>query len=213
MNPPSAAATTTSVVIVDYGSGNLASVLNMVRKVGGNASITRDLHAIEDATKLILPGVGAFDHGVNRLRELGLFDPVKAKASSGIPVLGLCLGMQLLGTRSEEGQQSGLGLVDATMHRFAFPAEAELRVPHVGWNTVDVRKTNALIPATGAEQRYYFTHSFHAVCTNQDDVLATADYGYPFAAAVSHGNVYGVQFHPEKSHRFGMALMRNFLSL
>lgn len=185
----------------------------MVRKAGGSATITRDLGAIASATKLILPGVGAFDHGVNRLRELGLFEPVRAKASTGIPVLGICLGMQLLGARSEEGQQSGLGLVDATMHRFAFPADAELRVPHVGWNTVSVRKKNALIPTTGDEQRYYFTHSFHAVCANQDDVLATADYGYPFAAAFAHGNVYGVQFHPEKSHRFGMAVVRNFLSL
>jgi imidazole glycerol-phosphate synthase subunit HisH len=185
----------------------------MVRKVGGSATITRDLDAIAKATKLILPGVGAFDHGVTRMRDLGVFEPFKAKAAEGIPVLGICLGAQLLGTGSEEGQEHGLGLVDATMRRFAFPSDAGLRVPHVGWNAVAVKKPNSLIENSGSEQRFYFTHSYYAVCANQEDVLATADYGSPFAAAFSHGNVFGVQFHPEKSHRFGMALMRNFLSL
>lgn len=202
-----------SVVIVDYESGNLASVLNMVRKVGGRATITRDRKAVEDATKLILPGVGAFDHGVLQLRQVGLFDVFREKALGGTPVLGLCVGMELFGVSSEEGQEKGLGLIDATWKRFAFPQDAELRVPHVGWNTVTVRKPNKLISSDEGEQRFYFTHSYHAVCANEADVLATTDYGYPFAAAFSRDNIYGVQFHPEKSHRFGMALMRNFLSL
>jgi imidazole glycerol-phosphate synthase subunit HisH len=202
-----------SVVIVDYGSGNPASVLNMVRKVGGTATVSSDPAVIAGATKLILPGVGAFDHGVNRMHELGLFDPFKTKASTGIPVLGICVGAQLLGTGSEEGKLEGLGLVDVEMKKFVAPAGSDLRVPHVGWNTVNIARPNALIPPSADEQRFYFTHSYHPVCANEADVLAMADYGYRFAAAFGRGNVYGVQFHPEKSHRFGMALIRNFLGL
>ena len=185
----------------------------MVRKVGGTATISRDPAVIADATRMILPGVGAFDHGVNRMHELGLFDPFKAKASTGVPVLGICVGAQLLGTGSEEGKLKGLGLVDVEMKKFVAPAGSDLRIPHVGWNTVDVARPNALIPPSGDEQRFYFTHSYHPVCANDADVLAMADYGYRFAAAFGRGNVYGVQFHPEKSHRFGMALIRNFLGL
>jgi imidazole glycerol-phosphate synthase subunit HisH len=185
----------------------------MVRKVGGSATISRAPQVIADATKLILPGVGAFDHGVERMRELGLFDPFKAKASSGVPVLGICVGAQLLGTGSEEGRLPGFGLLDVKMQKFVAPPGTELRIPHVGWNTVSVQKPNPLIPQGGDEQRFYFTHSYHPVCGSAADVVATADYGYPFAAAFGHGNVYGVQFHPEKSHRFGMALIRNFLGL
>jgi imidazole glycerol-phosphate synthase subunit HisH len=202
-----------SVVIVDYGSGNPASVLNMVRKVGGVATISNDPRAMADATKLILPGVGAFDHGVERMRELGLFEPFREKASTGIPVLGICVGAQLLGKGSEEGKLPGLGLVDVSMRKFVAPPGTDLRVPHVGWNTVTVSKPNALIPPGGDEQRFYFTHSFHPVCADPSDVVAMAEYGYGFAAAFGHDNVYGVQFHPEKSHRFGMALIRNFLGL
>jgi imidazole glycerol-phosphate synthase subunit HisH len=185
----------------------------MVRKVGGAATVTRDPQAISGATKLILPGVGAFDHGVERMRELGLWDPFRQKAASGIPVLGICVGAQLLGTGSEEGKLPGLGLVDAAMKKFVAPAGTELRIPHVGWNAVTVRQPNPLIQPGETEQRFYFTHSYHPVCASEADVLATADYGYGFAAAFAHDNVYGVQFHPEKSHRFGMALIRNFLSL
>ena len=185
----------------------------MVRKVGGTATISRDPSVIGDASKLILPGVGAFDHGVERMHELGLFDPFKAKAATGIPVLGICVGAQLLGTGSEEGQLAGLGLVAVSVQRFVAPEGTTLRIPHVGWNTVSVQNPNPLIPPTADEQRFYFTHSYHPVCANEGDVLAMADYGYRFAAAFGHGNVFGVQFHPEKSHRFGMALIRNFLSL
>jgi glutamine amidotransferase len=185
----------------------------MVRKVGGAATVTRDPAALRGATKLILPGVGAFDHGARQMQELGLTEPFKERAASGVPVLGICVGMQLFARGSEEGQLPGFGLIDATIQRFAFPDDAPLRVPHVGWNTVTVRKPNALIPDSPEEKRFYFTHTYHAVCANETDVLATAHYGYPFAAAFAKGNVYGVQFHPEKSHRFGMEVIRNFLSL
>ena len=185
----------------------------MVRKVGGAATVTRDPAALRDATKLILPGVGAFDHGARQMQSLGLSEPFREKASSGTPVLGICVGAQLLGPGSEEGQLPGLGLVDVTMKRFVERPGVPLRIPHVGWNTVSVRKPNPLIPQGDDEERFYFTHSYHPVCSSQADVLATTEYGYEFAAAFGHGNVFGVQFHPEKSHRFGMALIRNFLSL
>lgn len=193
--------------------GNITSVANMIRKVGGRVNISGDKRDILAATRLILPGVGAFDHGIKQLQELGLFSAIQEKATSGAPLLGICLGMQLLANRSEEGGMNGLGLIDAEFKRFSFEGELSQRVPHVGWNHVHVTKTNALIPADRSEQRFYFTHSYHAVCANEEDVLATTEYGYEFPAAYCRNNVYGVQFHPEKSHRFGMALIRNFLDL
>jgi glutamine amidotransferase len=202
-----------SVVIIDYESGNIASVLNMVRRQGGSARTSKLASDIRGASKLILPGVGAFDHGIKQLRSLQLFDAIQERVAAGTPVLGICLGMQLLGRESEEGELAGLGLVDAAFRRFAFEGMPGLRVPHVGWNEVRVEKENPLIPCGNEDQRFYFTHSYHAVCANRDDVLATAEYGYRFAAAYGHDNVYGVQFHPEKSHRFGMAVIKNFLSL
>ena len=202
-----------SLVIVDYGSGNIASVANMVRREGGRSSISTQASDIASATKLILPGVGAFDYGVSQLRDRGLFSAIKERVAEGIPILGICAGMQLLGTGSEEGVLEGLGLIDAEFRRFAFDERSNLRIPHVGWNQIRVAKENPLIVDDGTEQRFYFTHSYHAVCKNPADVLATAEYGYSFAAAYSHAHVYGVQFHPEKSHRFGMALIRRFLEL
>lgn len=202
-----------STIIVDYGSGNIASVENMVRRQGGIAHTSSRPEDVRTAAKLILPGVGAFDYGVQQLQNRGLFTAVQERVGAGAPILGICAGMQLLGKGSDEGELEGLGLVDAEFRRFAFDANSTLRIPHVGWNQVRVEKPNVLIPSGGEEQRYYFTHSYHAVCMNPADVLATADYGYPFAAAFSSGQVYGVQFHPEKSHRFGMALIKNFLDL
>ncbi len=202
-----------SVVIVDCGLGNIASVLNMVRKESGHAKTSSCADDILSASKLILPGVGAFDYGIKQLRKLGLFTAIQHQADSGVPLLGICLGMQLLGNRSEEGEMDGLGLIQADFKRFSFDGVPPLRIPHVGWNQVDVVKKNPLIPSDGSEQRFYFTHSYHAVCANEGDMLATTEYGYAFAAAYSRESVYGVQFHPEKSHRFGMALIKNFLDL
>ena len=203
----------TSISIVDFGMGNIASVANMVRKVGGNAKITGKREEIMAASKLILPGVGAFDHGVSQLQAIGFFPVIQEIALKGVPVLGICLGMQLLSKRSEEGHLDGLALIDAEFKRFSFDNKSSLRIPHVGWNHVSVVKKNPLIPDDGSEQRFYFTHSYHAVCANEEDVLAKAEYGYRFTAAYSYNNIFGVQFHPEKSHRFGMALIRRFLEL
>jgi len=203
----------TMLVIINYGLGNLASVLNMVRKVGGNASVSSDPNEILSATKLILPGVGSFDYGVSQLHSLGLISVIQEMASKGTPTLGLCLGMQLLAKRSEEGQLDGLGFIDAEIRRFSFNSNSTFHIPHVGWNHVSVVKENPLIPNDGSEQRFYFTHSYHAVCSNEADVLAMTEYGYPFCSAYSRDNIFGVQFHPEKSHRFGKALIKRFLEL
>ncbi len=201
-----------SLLVVDYGSGNIASVLNMIRRQGGTAIASRNPDAIRGAGKLILPGVGAFNHGMSQLHELGLVEPIRESVTAGAIILGICLGMQLLGNRSEEGDTAGLRLIDADFKHFSFEDSESLPVPHVGWNRIRVAKPNPIIAGDG-EQRFYFTHSYYAVCARDEDVLATTEYGYPFVAAFSRDNVFGVQFHPEKSHRFGMAVMRNFLSL
>jgi len=201
------------LTIINYGLGNISSVLNMVRKAGGVANISNDGGEIAKASKLILPGVGAFDHGVSQLQVLGLFEIIQKMGSDGIPILGICLGMQLLANRSEEGHLKGLGLINAEFKRFSFDRQLSLRIPHVGWNQVVSVKENPLILSDKKEQRFYFTHSYHAVCANEDDVFATVEYGYSFAAAYRRGDIFGVQFHPEKSHRFGMALIQKFLEL
>jgi glutamine amidotransferase len=201
------------IAIIDYGMGNLGSIVNMLKRVGANAAVASSAAAIASADKLILPGVGAFDHGMAGLND-GWTDVLnEAVLHRGVPVLGICLGMQLLCQSSEEGHLPGLGWIDAQVKRFRVSSETTLKIPHMGWNSVMVAKPNPLIAADQSEQRFYFVHSYHAICGNPEDVLATAHYGYDFAAAVSHENIFGVQFHPEKSHRFGMDLIKNFVEL
>lgn len=202
-----------SVTVVDYGIGNVGSVMNMARRIGASALLSDDPATLLSAQRLVLPGVGAFDHGVRQLKARGLFELVREKAQGGTPLLGLCLGMQLLAGGSEEGVEQGLGLIDGECKRFAFPPGSTQRIPHVGWNEPTVVRSNPLLSIEGPRPRFYFTHSYHIVCRNEADVIATADYGGVFAAVVGHGNVYGVQFHPEKSHRFGMALLLRFLEI
>jgi glutamine amidotransferase len=200
--------------IVDYGVGNIASVLNMIVKAGGKAKVSSDPRELASATRLIIPGVGSFDHGVSQLKTLGHFFALQEAALKGIPILGICLGMQLLCNRSEEGIQSGLGLIDAECKKLSFGNDLpKLRIPHVGWSNVTVVKESALISIAERDLRFYFTHSFHVVCVKDSDVLATFEYGSDYVAAISRDNVFGVQFHPEKSHRFGMTLIKNFLSI
>ena len=200
------------VTIIDCGMGNMGSVLNMVRKVGGTGKMAVEADEILRAEKLILPGVGSFGYGMEQLRKRDLTSVIAEKAAAGTPILGICLGMQLLAAGSEEADVTGLGLIDAHIKRFSFPADSP-PIPHVGWRDVVVAKDNPLLSNGGEPQRFYFTHSYHAVCSRAEDVLATTTYGYEFTAAFARGNIYGVQFHPEKSHRFGMALIRNFLKL
>lgn len=201
------------LTVVDSGVGNIGSVLNMLKKIGVPAQATGEAAQVAAAEKIILPGVGSFDNGMRRLNELGLAEVICARAAAGVPLLGICLGMQLLTRGSEEGQLPGLGLLDAVCVRFALPPGAPEKVPHMGWNTVAVKGRQPLFDGFAAEARFYFVHSYHVRCHDAADVAATATHGLEFTAAVARGAVHGVQFHPEKSHNFGMHLLRNFAGL
>ena len=200
------------IAIVDYGLGNLGSIANMLKKVGAAATITADPAVIRQADRLILPGVGAFDTGMRNLEERGLIPLLNERVvGEKIPILGVCLGMQLLGRRSEEGQLPGLGWLDAAAVRFKFEGpNAHLKIPHMGWNELTVCQPHPLFADLQEESRFYFVHSYHVVCADPANVLARTTYGFDFTSAVVKGNIIGVQFHPEKSHRFGMTLLQNF---
>jgi glutamine amidotransferase len=201
------------LVIIDYGVGNLASIVNMFKRVGVSAVVSGDPEKLRAATKLVLPGVGAFDPVMDKLRASGLMDELNRKVlDEGVPVLGMCVGMQMFGHGSEEGNLPGLGWLDATCQKFRQETPS-LRVPHMGWNNVKRVKQSALTDTLPDDARFYFVHSFHMVCRDPSDVLLTTDYGGEFVAAVQRGNIFGTQFHPEKSHRFGMELYRRFASL
>ena len=200
------------ITIVDYGVGNLGSIINMLKKVGAKAKASSDPDELRQAEKLILPGVGAFDPGMRKLNEVGLV-PLLSKLvlEKKVPVIGLCLGMQLMTKGSEEGTETGLGWIDAETVRFKFgPENAHLKIPHMGWNTLDIQRQHQLVSDLGPESRFYFVHSYHIVCNDEADVVAYTDYGYPLAAVISKDNIMGAQFHPEKSHKYGMQLLKNF---
>jgi glutamine amidotransferase len=200
-----------SILIVDYGLGNIASIRNIVRKAGGDAHVSSDPKSLETAKKIILPGVGAFDRGADALSKTGIGEAICRAANQGSSVLGICLGMQLLMDGSEEGMLPGLGLVPGRVHHF--PADMNLKVPHMGWNYVSPTKPSTLFGQEDENPRFYFVHSYFAKCTEIQDVAANTHYGINFASAFSRNNVYGVQFHPEKSHRFGLELFQRFISL
>ena len=202
------------IVIIDYGMGNLGSILNMLKRVGvKDAKVSSDPKEIEQAEKLILPGVGAFDTGMQRLRETGLIGLLNEKVlKAKTPTLGVCLGMQLLTKISEEGELPGLGWLDAETIRFRFDQKKTgLKIPHMGWNTVQIQREGTLFKDMYVEPRFYFVHSFHVVSHNPQDVLATTEYGYDFASVLQQGHIMAAQFHPEKSHKFGMKLYKNFV--
>ena len=199
--------------IIDCGMGNLGSIRNMVQKLGGSACLVSTPEELASCRKLILPGVGAFDHGMGRLKTLGLIPFLQqAVGARKIPILGICLGAQLMTHGSEEGAQPGLGWIEAKTIRFQFDAQdANLRVPHMGWNAVSFKRPGALWDSRDEQARFYFAHSYHLVCQRPEDVVLTTEYGYEFPSAVAHENIYAVQFHPEKSHQFGMRLFGNFI--
>jgi imidazole glycerol-phosphate synthase subunit HisH len=201
------------ITIIDYGLGNLGSVKNMFKKAGHQSIITSSKEVVRRGEKLLLPGVGSFDTAMKNLRQLELVDILQHKVVvEGTPIMGICLGMQLLTKGSEEGLEEGLGFVDARAIKFNFDATTEqLPVPHMGWNEATLRKESKLMsdPETG-RNRYYFVHSYAVQCTDSSDVLTQSTYGYKFVSSFEKNNIIGCQFHPEKSHNFGLKLFRNF---
>jgi len=201
------------IVIPKLPLGNFASILKVIDKCGGYAELITSPILLRKADKIILAGVGAFDYGMTSINSMWREELENAVLVRRIPILGICLGMQLMCKSSEEGHLPGLGWIDAKVRRFSWSSNINLKLPHMGWNTVKIVKSNPLLEIGNDEQRFYFVHSYHVVCNNPRDVLATAHYGYDFTAAINHENIFGVQFHPEKSHRFGIRLISNFLRL
>lgn len=202
------------VVIIDYGMGNLGSIANMLRKIGVESVITSDPLIIERAQKLILPGVGAFDSGMANLWQRNLINVLNKKVSQDkTPILGLCLGMQLLTQKSQEGTSQGLGWIEGETVKFGFnPQETGLKIPHMGWNNIQVCREHPLFVGLEKDSRFYHVHSYHVICS-ESDVVAKTFYGYNFISAIARNNILGVQFHPEKSHKFGTQLLKNFVEL
>jgi imidazole glycerol-phosphate synthase subunit HisH len=201
------------IAILDYGMGNIKSIHNMFKKIGIESIITSDIHSIKNAKKFLLPGVGAFDHGIKSLKSAPFFDTFEKEVLDGNKqVLGICLGMQLLGKGSEEGNLEGLGWIDAQSIKFNL-SDTTLAIPHMGWNRVKPLRDNALFEHLNERSRFYFVHSYHVTCNDANNILATTHYGTDFTCSINKGNIYGVQFHPEKSHKYGMQLLKNFGNL
>ncbi|WP_109302017.1 imidazole glycerol phosphate synthase subunit HisH [Aquimarina sp. AU474] len=198
------------ITIVDYKVGNLGSIQNMLKKIGASSEITSDPVKLESAEKIILPGVGAFDSGIESLKKYNLWDVLNEKALvEKKPILGICLGSQLLCQGSEEGKQKGLGWIDAKVRRFNFN-DRNFKVPHIGWNYTNLQKKSKLFKEMYEEPKFYFVHSYY-MDVNDDSGLTQTNYNFDFDSAVEKDNILGVQFHPEKSHKFGMKLLENFV--
>jgi glutamine amidotransferase len=202
------------VTIVDYGMGNLGSVRNMFNYIKVPVQVSGDAKVIEQAVRVLLPGVGAFDAAMLKINDAGLRDVLQYKAmEEKVPVLGICLGMQLLTNGSEEGMMPGFGWIDATTQRFRF-SDKSMKVPHMGWNLTREIQPNALTKDLGEEPRFYFVHSYYVTAADEKNVLMRTHYGHDFDSVITNGeNIYGAQFHPEKSHKFGMQLFKNFAKL
>jgi glutamine amidotransferase len=201
-------------LILDYGTGNLLSIKNMLRRIGhSEIVISCKLEDLLEADKLILPGVGHFDRGMSKLRDSGLIPTLTKKVlDQKTPILGICLGAQMLFNQSEEGTEKGLGWINGNVKKFDSKIlEKGLKIPHMGWSEVAPSKISPLIIGLKNPSRYYFVHSYHMDCKDDSDILYTAEHGYTFTAAVARENILGVQFHPEKSHSFGMQLLDNFI--
>jgi len=204
------------IAVVDYGMGNVGSILNMCRHLGIPCRTVATVVELRSADKLVLPGVGSFDAGMERLRTLGLVEALgEAVLGRRTPILGICLGMQLFTRTSEEGNQSGLGWLAADTRRLPVQADdgTRCRLPHMGWAEVAARADSQLFAGAGADERYYFVHSYRVVCDDHALAAATAEHGVRFTAAIEAPPIFGTQFHPEKSHRFGMRILRNFAAL
>lgn len=202
------------VIIVDYGMGNLHSVKRKLHRIGATGEISSNLDVIAQATKLIMPGVGHFSKAIQNLKSLHLFDALNESVLvRKTPILGICLGLQLMAKHSEEGDVEGFGWFDAEVVHFDIQDQLKHKVPHMGWNNVKTRKNSLLFDGVPESQEFYFVHSYHIKSNIQEDILATTEYEYSFVSALEKDNIFGVQFHPEKSHDVGEKMLANFLKI
>lgn len=202
------------ISIINYGLGNLGSIMNMFKYLGVDAQIIDSPKQIAIAYKLLLPGVGAFDAGMEQLQAGGWIEPLSAAVQQDKKtILGICLGMQLMTEGSEEGQKPGLGWIKGKAKKFVLPAESKLKIPHMGWTDVEVMKDSSLFAPSEAENRFYFVHSYFVDTADASDVLLQSDYGIKFTSGFQRQNITGVQFHPEKSHTYGKKFLGNFAKL
>jgi glutamine amidotransferase len=201
------------LAVIDYGAGNLRSVVHALKHLQAeNIQIVQNSSELEGAKKIILPGVGAFGAGMQKLHEQKLVEPIREAIANGMPYLGICLGMQFLFENSDEmGNHEGFGILSGKVTRF--PTFEELKVPHMGWNVLNPQQKSLLLENLPDNPYAYFVHSYYCVPEDETDILITVDYGIPFTAAVERGSVYGVQFHPEKSQQVGLQILSNFLTL
>jgi glutamine amidotransferase len=203
-----------AIAIVDYGMGNMHSVLKKLRRIGGQPRVVSTPAEVAAATRLVLPGVGHFGEAMRNLETSGLRASLdEAVLSRGVPVLGICLGMQLFARRSEEGDSIGLGWIDADAVRFKGVDTARYKVPQMGWNTVAFLRASELTRDLPASPEFYFAHAYHLACRDPGDVVGETEYSYVFPSVVQRKNIFGVQFHPEKSHDLGETMLRNFAAL
>jgi glutamine amidotransferase len=201
------------ITIIDYGLGNILAFQNMYKRLNVEVAIARTAADLAGATKLILPGVGAFDHAMELLEQSGMRQRLdELVLHSRIPVLGICVGMQILARSSDEGRAQGLGWIDGRVRHFSSLGRNDLLIPHMGWNDVQPSQTR-LFDKLASEARFYFLHSYYFECARPADVAAVSNYGADFCSVVQSENIYGVQFHPEKSHHFGAQLLQNFAEL
>tara|TARA_B100000945_G_C20360628_1_gene586937 strand:- start:211 stop:810 length:600 start_codon:yes stop_codon:yes gene_type:complete len=198
------------VIIIDYKVGNVGSISNMIKYIGFDALISNDINKIKSASKIILPGVGSFDHGMKNLKNSNLIEVLNEKVlNDKIPILGICLGAQLLTKSSQEGNEIGLGYLEALTLKFN---ENNLKLPHMGWNYIDINKKSLLMVDLPEKSKFYFVHKYY-MKGKKEDVLTTTEYGSSFHSSLEKDNIFAVQFHPEKSHKYGMQLMKNFMRL
>jgi len=202
------------ITVVDYGMGNIRSIVNMLKRVGHEAILSADAKEIRAADKIILPGVGAYDAGMANIEQRGLREALDEKARGGTPFLGICLGMELMMDGSEEGSKPGLGWIRGRCVRFNLgESHPTLKVPHMRWNTAAPSHAAALFKEMDEDAAFYFVHSYHVVCEDAGDSATTTAHGIEFTSAIESRNLFGTQFHPEKSHRHGMQVMKNFAEL
>lgn len=202
--------------IIDSGTCNLGSVSNMLDYIGVKNVVTSKKEELIKAKKIILPGVGAFEKNLENLHKLKIFEPIKELViKDKVPILGICLGMQLFCKGSEEGIGKGFGFIDADVLKFRFSGNTKNKwlIPHMGWNSIKLNKKSKIATNLDNQTKFYFVHSYHVNCRDESDILFKTEYGYEFVSGIEKQNIFGIQFHPEKSHKYGMRLLKNFSQL